>query len=1484
MSEHPLTHDSVWLQQRKYEEAEAFYQKHLTGPPCTSSRKKNRKKMAEAADTTAITDDLKRILKLSTSSEGSPSPGTKTPSQSKTNVSTSKKKRKSGKTKKEQAKSAESTETLETNKNDNGKSSASGSLSISVDRQGNRTLHQQQVNNTPDKTQWKGQNPGKKGIPKSKQNINDAEKSSTQEVKKETPSSSATPQKRGKSSPENYEGQQSRGDSNRNNSAQSGKKSSNSKDNVKPVQNTDTQISEAEKMFKDKLENNWIFPLRKKSTKFPRANFFCRVCSYHLDLKEDCNRHMGEKRHQRRKEVTESENILRFIPKPTEKQLESLDVLLKDIYKQQVLTTAEIKTRKSIVQSLKEYMKKTIPDIEMEMYGSTLSGFGLKTSDINIYVHSPSSKSMPKVLVSIYEQFKESGERFKNVENDFYSKVPAVIYEDPNTSIKCQLTINSCFARDTSRLLSVYSSLDPRVVQLGITFRTWAKICGLDRQKEGTLPAYSLSLMTVYYLQNTTPPILPTFHKNFPKFAECEEKKEEWFSYITKEATKWKTENKQSLSELWLGILRFYVLNFDTANEVVSIKMEKQSRIEKKWNSKKLAIEDPFAPKLNVARTVSNAMIYEYLQDTLRKAYHYFGLPRNSQGESWIPMKSLETMAATNALKEYKQTETLSNATENNSNHERTLENSNTDSVDRVKDSPLDVKTSSSNSSPSTDLSNSNNSQLIVKQQQCDSANDMDISEPEKHISCLKTFALDFAEKIINHAIKECKNCHHPSSDPPSDSAVTTSSTEQDVAATDSKIDIASFIDIEGLQDKECFYQFTEDVLSDGKGLPVICGFCEGEGHLRNNCPEDVLPKLRPLPGMTAKHLGVLSETLKNVIYDFAPTAKDKADRRWILKDIENFIQQHLYPNARLQLFGSSCNGFGFSKSDLDICLTFKDKTSEGLDYVQVIKNLSAKLERHEGLRSITAITTAKVPIVKFRHRQSGLEGDISLYNTLAQHNTTLLEMYSCIDERVSILGYALKVFAKVCEIGDASKGSLSSYAYVLMLLHYLQQVEPPVIPVLQELHTGKKPELIIEGWNVWFYDDFNSLRNVWPGFGKNTQSIGELWLGLFKYYSEFPVKDNVITIRQKGPLSRFEKLWNGECLAIEDPFDLSHNLGGGLSKKMNNYIFHALIHARELYGTPFETVPNIVANYNSPADYFFDPQLLTEGRPPNDRGCRECGKIGHIAKKCPQHLKNVQRKKEREARQRELKQQQQQIQNHRGDLPRDEHSDRNGHRHTPNREPRRRNNSYNEYSRDRAPLLPTPVIRTRNDSHPGNRPSPQPLMDMVIDNGNNMSSHQLQSSPYNIHQVSNSSPEQHHIPNTSTNKINNNPLCNQQSVTPAGTYVTTSSGCRVFLPSNTPSQQFTQSSPQANIPYSLSRPSFPTMTYGYQSTSATSQPVQPNQVFKMLQQPLMYLQPMSHHQGPNGSQNFNIRNNTPPRHKSYYVNQSVRNTQGRPQ
>uniref|UniRef100_A0A673HV06 Terminal uridylyltransferase 4-like n=1 Tax=Sinocyclocheilus rhinocerous TaxID=307959 RepID=A0A673HV06_9TELE len=302
--------------------------------------------------------------------------------------------------------------------------------------------------------------------------------------------------------------------------------------------------------------------------------------------------------------------------------------------------------------------------------------------------------------------------------------------------------------------------------------------------------------------------------------------------------------------------------------------------------------------------------------------------------------------------------------------------------------------------------------------------------------------------------------------------------------------------------------------------------------------------------------------------------------------------------------------------------------TAEKLNCKEIIEGLAKVLKKHTGLRNILPITTAKVPIVKFEHRQSGLEGDISLYNTLAQHNTRMLATYAAIDPRVQYLGYTMKVFAKRCDIGDASRGSLSSYAYILMVLYFLQQKQPPVIPVLQEVFDGSTvPQRMVDGWNAFFFDDLDELRRRLPELYQNKETVGELWLGLLRFYTEeFDFKEYVISIRQRKRLTTFEKQWTSKCIAIEDPFDLNHNLGAGVSRKMTNFIMKAFINGRKLFGTPF--YPQL----GTEADYFFDSKVLTDGElAPNDRCCRICGKIGHYMKDCPKRRRMKKKENERE-------------------------------------------------------------------------------------------------------------------------------------------------------------------------------------------------------------------------------------------------------------
>ncbi|KAM3937770.1 terminal uridylyltransferase 7 isoform 2-T2 [Leptodactylus fuscus] len=432
------------------------------------------------------------------------------------------------------------------------------------------------------------------------------------------------------------------------------------------------------------------------------------------------------------------------------------------------------------------------------------------------------------------------------------------------------------------------------------------------------------------------------------------------------------------------------------------------------------------------------------------------------------------------------------------------------------------------------------------------------------------------------------------------------------------------------------FYEFNKPTFTKGKLPTVVCNLCKKEGHLKKDCPEDFKKiELEPLPPLTAKFRQLLDQVCIQCYEDFRPTSLEDKAREHIRHDLEDFIRRD-FKGARLSLFGSSKNGFGFKQSDLDICMTFEGlETAEELDSIRTIEELGRHLRRHQGLRNILPITTAKVPIVKFYHVRSGLEGDISLYNTLALHNTRLLASYAAIDPRVKYLCYIMKVFTKMCDIGDASRGSLSSYAYTLMVLYFLQQRNPPVIPVLQEIYTnGCKPEILVDGWNVYFFSQIEDLPKYWPEYGKNKESVGELWLGLLRFYTEdFDFKEHVISIRKKSLLTTFKKQWTSKYIVIEDPFDLTHNLGAGLSRKMTNFIMKAFINGRRLFGTPVKGIPK---EYPSKMEYFFDPDVLTEGEvAPNDRCCRICGKIGHFMKDCPMRRKVRRRNHEKPTNQR---------------------------------------------------------------------------------------------------------------------------------------------------------------------------------------------------------------------------------------------------------
>ena len=71
--------------------------------------------------------------------------------------------------------------------------------------------------------------------------------------------------------------------------------------------------------------------------------------------------------------------------------------------------------------------------------------------------------------------------------------------------------------------------------------------------------------------------------------------------------------------------------------------------------------------------------------------------------------------------------------------------------------------------------------------------------------------------------------------------------------------------------------------------------------------------------------------------------------------------------------------------------------------------------------------------------------------------------------------------------------------------------------------------------FNFIFKSTFFLQPNIWKDYGKNKQSIGELWVGFFNFYLEkFSFNRNVVSIKQINSVLKFKKSWMRYKIAIE--------------------------------------------------------------------------------------------------------------------------------------------------------------------------------------------------------------------------------------------------------------------------------------------------------------------------------------------------------------
>jgi hypothetical protein len=174
----------------------------------------------------------------------------------------------------------------------------------------------------------------------------------------------------------------------------------------------------------------------------------------------------------------------------------------------------------------------------------------------------------------------------------------------------------------------------------------------------------------------------------------------------------------------------------------------------------------------------------------------------------------------------------------------------------------------------------------------------------------------------------------------------------------------------------------------------------------------------------------------------------------------------------------------------------------------------------------------ARIPIVRIS--AGGVEVDISLENDLPVYKSKLLHRYSLLDPRFPILVKIIKTWARAKNINSAEHGTLNSFSLSLMVVHYLQQVEPPVLPRIPILGE-------CNGTGIQRYT-FEDLHD-WPGSSekRNADPVSMLLHGFLRFFARFPWKTHIVSVMVPGwvPTSSVKlRGGQGTAIIVHDPLE----------------------------------------------------------------------------------------------------------------------------------------------------------------------------------------------------------------------------------------------------------------------------------------------------------------------------------------------------------
>ncbi|KAJ8755076.1 hypothetical protein K2173_016705 [Erythroxylum novogranatense] len=179
---------------------------------------------------------------------------------------------------------------------------------------------------------------------------------------------------------------------------------------------------------------------------------------------------------------------------------------------------------------------------------------------------------------------------------------------------------------------------------------------------------------------------------------------------------------------------------------------------------------------------------------------------------------------------------------------------------------------------------------------------------------------------------------------------------------------------------------------------------------------------------------------LHKEIVDFcdflSPTPEEQASRNTAVEGVSDLIK-YIWPNCKVEVFGSFRTGLYLPTSDIDVVIL-----DSGIKTPQVgLQALSRALSVKGVAKKIQVIAKARVPIVKFVEKNSGVSFDISFDVDNGPKAAEFIRDAVSKIPPLRPLCLILKVFLQQRELNEVYSGGISSYALLVMLMAMLQSL-----------------------------------------------------------------------------------------------------------------------------------------------------------------------------------------------------------------------------------------------------------------------------------------------------------------------------------------------------------------------------------------------------------------------------------------------------------